>query len=363
VRLDFTSALYLGLEHASWSLPPWAALTSGKPAALCEPAGARAVASRLAALQGCESAVLGASTLHLFWELFSLADAARVAIYLDDGAYPIARWGVERAAARGARVRLFAHHDAEALRRQLRRDEGGGTRPMVVADGFCPSCGGPAPLAAYLDCARAYGGCLVIDDTQALGVFGRGRGDGAPYGSGGGGSLRWHDVGGADVLVISSLAKGFGVPVAVLSGGAAAIRGFTTRSETRVHTSPPSAAVVAAAARALAINHACGDELRRRLAGLVGRLRARLAAAGLTARGGYFPVQMLELPAAVGAAELHRELQRAGMLTVLHGDGHGRGARLSLLLTARHRRSEIDRAADALAQAVAGHGLELVTRR
>jgi 8-amino-7-oxononanoate synthase len=61
--LDFTSALYLGLEHASWSLPGWERLTLGKPAALQEVPGADQVQRELAEVTGCERVLLGASVL------------------------------------------------------------------------------------------------------------------------------------------------------------------------------------------------------------------------------------------------------------------------------------------------------------
>jgi len=99
--LDFTSALYLGLRHPSPSLRSWSELTTGKPAALESPPLSTAIAGRFAALVGCESAVPIASTLHLFWDLFGLLASDWVRIYMDEGTYAIARWGVERAPARG----------------------------------------------------------------------------------------------------------------------------------------------------------------------------------------------------------------------------------------------------------------------
>ena len=50
----------------------WDRLTLGKPAALESPPGAREVEGELAALTGCERAVLAPSTLHLFWDLFGI---------------------------------------------------------------------------------------------------------------------------------------------------------------------------------------------------------------------------------------------------------------------------------------------------
>jgi 8-amino-7-oxononanoate synthase len=112
---DFTNALYLGLRHASATLPGWDCLTLGRPAVLAEPGAAREVAAALARLQGTAAATLLPSTLHLFWDLLrQLAQRARTALLLDTGAYPILHWAAEGAAAVGAQVRRFAHHDAAA---------------------------------------------------------------------------------------------------------------------------------------------------------------------------------------------------------------------------------------------------------
>lgn len=349
--IDFTSALYLGLHHAHARLRPWSQLTLGKPAALSPSPESAALADRLAALIGCERATLGTSTLHLFWDLFGQLARARIAIYVDEGAYPIARWGVERALARGAWVRGFRHFDAAALQVALRRDADSGRVPVVVTDGFCPGCGRHAPLAAYLDSVRAGGGRLIIDDTQALGVYGQSVGA-APYGCGGGGSLRRQRIAAHRVIVIASLAKGFGVPMAVLAGSADAVERFTRRSETRAHCSPPSVAMLRAAEQALIVNAVQGDWLRDQLAQRVRYFRARLAELTLTAEGGLFPVQTLRLRPAEAAIDLHKRLRDGGIDTVLHRDRDGSGPRVSFIVTVRHRRSEIDRAAKVLADAL-----------
>src|SRR5262249_56189746 len=95
---------------------------TGKPIVLETPAGVIGLARQLAALQGCERATLLPSTLHLFWDLFGLLADAQVRIYMDESAYRIARWGVERAAAQGIAARTFPHHDATAARALIERD-------------------------------------------------------------------------------------------------------------------------------------------------------------------------------------------------------------------------------------------------
>lgn len=273
-------------------------------------------------------------------------------IHVDAGSYPIARWGVARAQLRAVPVRLFRHYDARALRAQLRRDAARRLRPIVVADGFCPGCGCAAPIADYLASAREAEGCLVVDDTQALGILGTPDGRGGGYGRGGGGSLEHARVRGDDVLLVSSLAKGFGVPVAVLAGAAPVVERFEAASETRVHASPPSAAVISAAEHALAINAHHGDALRAQLAQRVRQLRAALAWQGLASDGRLFPVQTLQLPQTVDAPALHQALQRAGLQTVLHAARRGRRACISLLVTAAHRAQDIERAAALIGAAV-----------
>jgi len=350
--LDFTSALYLGLRHASASLRPWAQLTGGVPAALATPALARTVAGRLASVTGTERATLARSTLHAFWDLFVILAGSDTTIYVDASAYPIARWGVERAASRGVPVRTFAHHDPADLWRRLTREPGARRRPLLVVDGLCPGCGALAPLREYLERAREFGGNLVVDDTQALGIVGRAPGPPTPYGSGGGGSLRRHGVDAAHVVLVSSMAKGFGVPMAMLGGSAAAIARFDAESATRVHCSPPSYAELHAAERALEANRVSGDALRLRLVRLVRRFRAGLRALDLSVGRSLFPVQSLASSAVVDAPALHRRLRELGVRTVLQRSACGAGATVSFLITARHTPAAIDRAVEAVATAV-----------
>ena len=257
--LDFTSALYLGLRHPSGLLAPWDVLTLGRPAALEEPPDAAAVTGALARLQGCEAATALPSTLHLFWDLFRVLGRKRSVILCDAATYPIAKWGTERASGMGTPVHTFAHHDPAALGSIARRMARASLRPIVVADGYCPSCGRVAPIPAYADIARGSGGYLVLDDTQALGILGELPTRANPYGSGGGGSLRWHGTFGPHIVVGSSLAKGFGAPLAVLSGSRELIDRFRDRSETRIHCSPPSVAVIHAAHRAMQVNRRHGE--------------------------------------------------------------------------------------------------------
>jgi 8-amino-7-oxononanoate synthase len=345
---DFSSALYLGIEHGSRQLAGWDRLTVGTPAALESPPGAARVERDLAALVGCEQALVATSTLHIFLDLLPIVSRPGVGLFVDDCLYPIARWGVERTAALGTPVATFRRHDVKALWQTIANSES--RRPVVVADGFCPACGTAAPLRAYVECVAARDGLVVIDDTQALGILGNAPGPGARYGSGGGGSMSLAQIRDCRVVVVSSLAKAFGAPVAVLAGSRELISDFTKLSSTRMHCSPPSVAAIAAAANALRINRRHGDELRSRLADRVSRFRLGLGT--LAASPGLFPVQHVRLPARTDPVRLHAQLWRRGIHAVLsRGRGRNR-ARVGFLLTALHEDRDIDQALVSLKEQV-----------
>lgn len=364
--LDFASSLYLGLQHPSSALEPWSALTLGRPAALQESAQARAAAAELAALVGCEAGTLLPSTLHLFWDLLGVLSREPVEIFMDAGTYPIARWGAEHWAGQGVPLRRFARHDATALAQLLAQRSGAWpartgsipvqrprsqqrSRPIVLCDGVCPGSTSQPPLAAYAALARRHRGWLVVDDTQALGVFGHSTTPAAPYGHGGGGSLQRHGIGGSHVIVGASLAKGFGVPVALLAGSFDLLQRFENESASREHMSPPSMATIQATRHALAVNRQHGDRLRLRLWLAVRRLRAGLARAGLATQGDDFAVQTLATEPGLDVLRLHAELLRGGVCSVLHRD-RGGGARLSFVVRADHTAADIDRILSQLAK-------------
>lgn len=346
---DFRSALYLGLRHPWGTLRPWPALTTGQPPVLDVPAGSRTVASMLAEMISVESALLTRSTLHALVDVAAVVGRRSAGVLVDAGAYPLS--GLAFGAA-GLTTERFGHHDPADLARRLARVGRSGA-PLVVADGICPCCGRVAPLAAYADLTRGAGGVLLVDDSQALGVLGSRPAFGSPYGSGGGGTLRWAAVPPAGTVVVASLAKGFGVPVAVLAGGRGLVERIAGEGPLRRHASGPSAADVAAAEQAIVTNLAVGETLRARLLRLVRRLRGGLARLGLSSPSGIFPVQSVGPFARPVAAGLWSELRRRGVTTLLTRACRGAGLMLTVLLTAAHRPRDVDVAVQALAAAAA----------
>jgi 8-amino-7-oxononanoate synthase len=345
--LDFTSALYLGFEHASQTLAPWSRLTEGVPATLREADQARALASRIAALVGCERASLTPSTLHAFWDLFGQFHERSHWVCLDGANYPIAGWGAERAGARGVRVQHFRHLDPDSLQHQLQLHWSARQRPVVATDGFCAGCGRHAPLREYLALVEQHDGLLVVDDTQALGVFGREAGE-TDFGAGGGGAAARAGLHKQPrLLLVASMAKAFGAPLAYLAGTTPAIAVFEARSETRMYSSPPAHAALAAAARALTLNRSVGASARARLARNIEQFRAAdWQSVSVRLLEGYSPVQRLAADATgsrVGALRLQAKLQTLGVRSLVQRARCRPEASVTCVLSALHEARDIDR--------------------
>jgi 8-amino-7-oxononanoate synthase len=354
--VDFTSSLYLGFEHPSDAVPPWRRLTAGAPAALREPSGAPALARRLAALVGGERGLLMPSTLHLFVDLF-LNGLPGAAIFRDEALYPVACWGIALAEARGTPTTLLPHLGGDTVdARWLRQRTPFGFTPVIVTDGFCTGCGREAPLRRYVEAVeRAGGGLVVVDDTQALGVLGSNPSPEAPFGIGGGGAVQRQGLAGAPaILVGASLAKAFGVPLAVLVGPAARISALMETSETRVHTSPPAAPLIEAAKMALLEARRGGAILRGRLARHIAAFRQGIGQLGLEATGGLFPVQSIAFAAKQDqdrdgeVLRMHQALAALGVRTVVSRAACRRRCSLTFVIRANHRSEHVARAVSAL---------------
>lgn len=335
--LNFCSALYLAWRHPSHALPGWDELTLGEPAALRELPAARRLARGLAQWQGLPGASLCSSTLHLFWDLFGLLAGKNCVLLVDKACYPVLGWGVQRAQAMGVPLAYFSAHDLAHLENLLRACHARDLRAVIVSEGYFPAQARFSPLPQYVQLARRYGGQVWLDDTQAMGWFGADPDPHQPWGYGGGGSLRYFGLESAPCLVGASLAKGLGAPLAVLAGPRQALLEFEQRAATRLHSSPPNAASLAAANLALQQNQSTGESRRRHVGALLHQWRHGIRAAGLRTEGGWFPQQNLCGP--YDWRDLHRFLLRRGVRALLRSSGPKPG--LSFILNADHDPDQI----------------------
>lgn len=343
-QIDFSSALYLGMYHPSDQLLPWSTFTTGKPAVLGEPDLAKKLAGELARLQRLETGLLLPSTLHAFHDLFGLFDPGKYAVFQDSLLYPVGELGAKMAGLSGFPLFVFAHLDAGALYQMIQYYLPGRRRPIILTDGLCPVCGRPAPLRRYIQLIDERDGWLLIDDTQALGILGKQPDRRQPFGKNGGGSLAYLGVDHPRVVLVGSLAKGFGVPVTQLSGSSATIGRFRNISSSRVHQSPPSVAVVHAMENALRLNRLSGRQRREQLWKHIRYFRNALNKAGIQTGGGIFPVQTIRWSRQEATLWVYHQLRKQGINVVLTHPHHKQyKAEISFLIRADHTRAMLDR--------------------
>ncbi|WP_162915694.1 aminotransferase class I/II-fold pyridoxal phosphate-dependent enzyme [Paraflavitalea soli] len=346
--MDFTSSLYLGMKHSSKELNDWQQLTTGVPAALGEADLALQVGNYVAGMQGLEEGLTAPSTLHLYWDLFDYLCHQPVVLFIDEKVYPVSRYGIEKLLIRKVPVHPFRHFDADHVAELIRKNSTRSTTPVIVSDGWCPSCGRAAPLQQYAALVKPLKGAVIVDDTQAFGVLGTRKRNGKPYGQGGGGLLRWQSLQSDTIITIVSLAKGLGVPMSVISSTHQFIGSFARHSQTRVNSSPVSLAHLQAAMNAFRINRLEGDERRSALWRNISLLRSLLQRAGILVQGGIFPVQAIRCHSRQQTIRLWEELKKRNIRSVLitpHGEQQ---PALCLIVHSDHTPGDIRVLADAI---------------
>lgn len=352
--MDFTSSLYLAMKHPGTTLQSWEQLTTGVPAVLGEPALNKQVADRVARLQGLECGLTAPSTLHLYWDLYHVLSSQPVTVFIDEFIYPVSRYGIEQLLVKNIPVVDFRHQDAEHLQQLIQLHCKGVKKPIVLSDGWCPVCGRAAPVDRYTALLNGLGGQLIIDDTQAFGILGAGAGNGFPYGTGGGGVLPWKQLAAGQtrcITTIVSLAKAWGVPMAVMGSTHNHIRQFEHASAIRAYSSPVSNAHIQAAANALHLNQAMGNRLRARLWNNVKLFRRQMAQVELHVSNSWFPVQHLHHPGAGKTTAIYNLLKQRGIKTVLSASHTGAHPLLTLILRSDHTREQIGQVVQELARA------------
>jgi 8-amino-7-oxononanoate synthase len=300
----------------------------------------------VAATHGAPAGVVGRSTLHALMDVMGMLPHRGDIVAIDAAAYSLAWWAALRAAANGALVRRYAHHRPESIKPEP------GRRLFVLTDGWCPGCNRPAPLPDLQQLARDAGGALIVDDSLAFGVLGSRR-HGDVFGDGSG-TPNWCGLDHDAIVWVASLAKACGAPLAVTTSDRATIRRLAGEGGNRIHSSPPSAADLAAANRALRDPNA-NRTRRSRLQGHVLRLRDRLRELGLTVNGLPFPVVSIWLPGS-DAQGWWSHLQSAGIRAVLQQSRCKRGVMLTFLVRADHTPADLDRLTVALREIAVRRG-------
>jgi 8-amino-7-oxononanoate synthase len=345
--ISFASAHYLGWNFLGPSCPvcsngaggrasprrspPVRPLALGVPRSLAVERHTWELERRLAHWVAAHDAVVGTSTLHLMLEVAGACARGRGQLFMESSSYTISRHALQLARGRGVSIGSFPAGDARALDRALQQT---GRTAYVLCDAWSY----PGKLKRLQDYSRIcaqYGAILVVDDTQAMGILGVKPADrtAAPYGTGGAGTIRHLGLEGDHILVIASLAKAFGIPLAFAAGCPELVSAI--RSGELAHAcSPPDLWTVRAAHRALDLNEQLGERSRKCLQRAVAELQRALGTTG----SGLFPVQSWHFDSSLRAHRVWQQLWQAGVWTLLRGPVPGTRIRASIifLVTALH---------------------------
>jgi len=240
----------------------------------------------------------------------------------------------------GAKLKRYAHADAEALRVLMERSPP--KERIVITDGVFSMDGDLAPLPELAVVARQAHACLMVDDAHGLGVVG-------PAGRG---VIEHFGMSATDVpVLVGTLGKAFGTFGAFVAGSHDLIEYLIQRCRPYTYTTALPPAVVEATRASLRL---VVEETWRRekLRSLVVRFRSGVGQLGLSLMASHTPIQPILLGGNELALQASQSLLESGFLvaairppTVPEGT-----ARLRVTLSAAHEEQDVDRLLEALAR-------------
>jgi len=269
---------------------------------------------------------------------------------------------IDAARLSGARLKRFAHADADAAAVALVHEAGHGPKhgrghgaghatlpgaDLVVTDGIFSMDGDLAPLPQLAGAARAAEACLIVDDAHGLGVMG-------PTGRG---SLEHFNLDHTAVpILVGTLGKAFGCFGAFIAADTDYVEWLLQTARSYIYTTALPPPVAAAARAALSVASTEGWR-RERVLALAARLRAGCARADIPLLASISPIQPVVLGASARALAVSELLFAAGFwVAAIRAPTVPKGsARLRITLSAAHTEQQVDGLIDALAQALRSH--------
>lgn len=238
--------------------------------------------------------------------------------------------------------RVVPHGDVGAVRAAL-RDRGAFRRAAVVVEGLHSMDGDVPPLAELTALARDHDALIVIDDAHGTGVLG----------ATGRGAIEDAGIAAApDVVRLGTFGKAFGAAGAFVAASRDVCDLVIHRGRGFVFSTAPAPSVAGAARAGLRISQ---DEpwRRERCLALADRLRERLRSAGCCVPALRGPIVSVVVGDPLRAVDASRRLldEHALLVPAIRPPTVPEGtSRLRLTTTAAHAESDVDRAADAVAE-------------
>ncbi len=242
-----------------------------------------------------------------------------------------------------AAIKIFKHKDVADCERICKETENFPGCKLLITDGVFSMDGDIAPLPQLCGLAEKYNCIMMVDDAHASGVLGRG----------GRGTVDHHGCHGRVHIQVGTLSKAVGAMGGYVCGSRDLIDYLYLRARPFFFSTghPPSVAATCQAAFAL-LDSPDGEKLIKKLWANTKYFKRLLKKKGFRFEGSETPIIPIHVGDAAKAFEFSAKLFDAGLYapavgypTVAEGK-----ARLRAIVSATHKRADLDRAAEILSE-------------
>jgi len=242
-----------------------------------------------------------------------------------------------------ATIKVFKHKDVKDCQRVLEEHADFPGKKLILTDGVFSMDGDIAPLPELCDLAEKYGCIMMVDDAHASGVLGRG----------GRGTIDHFDCHGRVHIQVGTLSKAIGAMGGYVCGSRDLIDFLYLRARPFLFSTshPPATAAACAAAFSL-LDSPAGEKLVKKLWANTKLFKRELKRRGFQFKGSETPIVPIHVGDAAKAFEFSKKLFDAGVFapavgypTVAEGK-----ARLRAIVSAAHKKEQLVKAADILAE-------------
>ncbi len=241
-----------------------------------------------------------------------------------------------------ATIKVFKHKDVADCERICKETENWAGHKLLITDGVFSMDGDIAPLPQLCDLAEKYNCIMMVDDAHASGVLGRN----------GRGTIDHHNCHGRVDIQVGTLSKAVGVMGGYVCGSHELIDFLYHRARPFLFsTSHPPASVAACQAAFTLLDSPEGEKLLKKLWANTKFFKRQLKKLGFKAQS-ETPITPIHVGDAAKAFEFSRKLFDAGVYAPAVGYpivAEGK-ARLRAMVSATHKRAELERAAQIMAE-------------
>jgi glycine C-acetyltransferase len=249
-----------------------------------------------------------------------------------------------------ATIKVFKHKDVNDCERILQETANWNGHKLIITDGVFSMDGDIAPLPELCDLAEKYNCIMMVDDAHASGVLGRG----------GRGTIDHFNCHGRVHIQVGTLSKAIGAMGGYVCGSRDLIDFLYLRARPFLFsTSHPPATAAACKAAFTLLDSPDGEKLVKKLWANTKFFKRELKRRGFQLGASQTPIIPIHVGDAAKAFEFSKKLFEAGVFapavgypTVAEGK-----ARLRAIVSAAHKRDQLLRAAQTLAEVAGSLGI------